>query len=169
MKHFKALLSVSLCLLGNLATQHVIASDSGITRIEAVDISFEQSHLCPYPIKLEAKVYNDLKIAGLKKFRYRWILNDDVYLDNGRFTVYPSSYGTGYDKQHELVKVGKAPINTEQAAKDAEFSFKKYFNRTHDIPAEGWYQLMVLPEDNYSWRYAVKSNKANYKITCNTE
>lgn len=171
----KRLLLNSLCAYGVLLSTSSAAletdvPDIGLTKIEALNVVFEQEHLCPYPIQFEVKVYNDLKIAGLKNFSYRWLINGDILFDNGRFTANPGAYGTGYDKQTIIVRVGNThsdPAGEKMSSLDKVFSIFKSGEVV--MPSEGWYQFLALPAGESNWYDAVKSNKASYKIICKPE
>lgn len=174
MKLLKPMLLSSFCLIGAISSQTAFSvAEIGISSVEAIDIKDEQAYVCPYPIKLEAKVYNDLQIAGLKKFSYRWILNGDV-IDSGRFDVMSSAFGTGYDKQKKIVHVGEDPNQPTTQSTD-RFGLKKIMSsiglasKDESIPTDGWYQFLVLPEGDINWYDAVKSNRASYSVNCKTE
>lgn len=142
--------------------------ESGITKIEAQPISFQQAHLCPHPIELKVHVYNELHISGLKKFSYRWVLNGEIIENNGRFEAYPSSYGSGYDIQKKIIHVGNDPANVQSEYKENNPGINKLvkFFSEENLPETGWYQFFVLPAGETNWADAVKSNKATYDIQC---
>ena len=173
MKLLKPVFLSGICLSGIMIAQNAAAfehveQDIGIEKIEAQTILFDQAHLCPYPIELNVKVFNDLKIAGLKKFSYRWILNGSIFETNGRFDVYPSAYGIGFDTQKTIVHVGEDPAATQYKYKENNPGINKIIKvfDTKNPPNSGWYQFLALPAGETDWFYAVKSNKAAYKINC---
>ncbi|WP_198265583.1 hypothetical protein [sulfur-oxidizing endosymbiont of Gigantopelta aegis] len=161
-------------LLTHFLSQNVYSEpkkfDMGINKVEAGSISFKQSHLCPYPIELNVKIYNDLNIAGLKKFSYRWVVNGEIIENNGRFEVYPDAYGVGYDVQKKIVYVGNDPETAQLMHKENNSGMSnlmKVFD-AYKSPQTGWYQFYVLPAGETNWADAVKSNKASYTINCRT-
>jgi hypothetical protein len=170
----KPILLSGLCLLGTLVAHHAIAFEHvvkkiGIEKIEAQELSFEQTHLCPYPIELNVKIFNELKIAGLKKFSYRWLMNDQIIKNNGRFDAYPSAYGVGYDVQKIIVHVGhdvNAGVQEKESAMTKMMNVFKSETKIANQVSEGWYQFLVLPAGETNWADAVKSNKAHYQINC---
>jgi hypothetical protein len=172
MKMIKSSLLAGICLLGTfvasnaISFEHVI-HDIGIQKIEAEDLSFEQETLCPYPVQLEARVFNDLKIAGMKKYTYRWLLNDEP-LETGRFDVFPTAYGPGYDQRKLIIHVGQDPSTSRVKYKENNPGINKLISITdgENPPSQGWYQLLVLPLGQSNWYDAVKSNKADYNINC---
>ncbi|MCW8931101.1 MAG: hypothetical protein OQL19_12780 [Gammaproteobacteria bacterium] len=173
MMNLKPLFLLSICLFGNLIIHNAIAFEEviqeiGLEKIEAQGISFEQSHLCPYPIELKVKIFNDLKIAGLKKFSYRWIMNGEILETNGRFEVYPTAYGMGYDTEKTIVHVGQDPETIKYKYKENNPGINKLIRvfDTENPPNSGWYQFLALPAGETNWADAVKSNKAAYQINC---
>ena len=171
MKLIKPMLLSGLCTSVCLLSQPLLANDSkesafGIKWVDAKNVVFDQSHLCPYPVQFQVRIFNDLKIAGLKKFSYRWVVNGDVHIDNGRFVANPSDYGSGYDIQTTIIRVG----NDDETNVGSAWSkmINVIGNREKIYPNAGWYQFLALPEGETNWYDAVKSNKATYKINCKT-
>ena len=175
MKCVKLTLLSSIYFTGSLLSQTAISFDSvvkdiGLKKIEAQDISFEQAHLCPHPIELKVNIFNDLNISGLKKFSYRWLLNGQILETNGRFEVYPSAYGVGYDTQKTIVHVGQVPEKIQYKYKENNPGINKLLKMpdTENPPNTGWYQFLALPAGETNWYDAVKSNKGSYQINCKT-
>lgn len=163
----------NVCLLGGIFTQSAVSFqevplDIGLEKIEAQKVDFQQAHLCPYPIELNVKIFNNLKIAGMKRFSYRWIINGEILETNGRFEVYPSAYGVGYDIRKTIVHVGQAPENAEDEENSSKFNKLLNVFDKENPQNSGWYQFLALPAGETDWHDAVKSNKAIYKINCKT-